>query len=101
MNRPRLKLKDLGYISVIKRIYNFSDYPAIDIGLYAYFVQGGSYVRYDININPGSHTMKLLGNGSLLYKIMTNYDFDGDCLTDVEETIMQGISDLNPRVLNI
>jgi len=81
---------------VIKRIYNSSDYPAIDSALYAYFVQGGSYIRYDININPGIHIMKLLGNGSLLYKIMTNYDFDGDTISDAEETHEEGLYNLNP-----
>ncbi len=81
---------------IIKRIYNTSDYPAIDSVLYAYFVQGGSYVRYDINLNPGIHTMKLLGNGSLIYKIMTNYDFDGDTISDAEEAHEEGLYNLNP-----
>jgi hypothetical protein len=86
---------------IIKRIYNSSDYPAIDSALYAYFVQGGSYIRYDININPGIHTMKMLGNGSLLYKIMTNYDFDGDTISDAEEVHEEGLYELNPVIPDI
>ncbi|TFF90361.1 MAG: hypothetical protein EU548_03395, partial [Promethearchaeota archaeon] len=70
---------------IVNDIYNTSDYPEIDSAFYSYIKNQGPYLRFDFNVETFNHTLKIMGNGSLDYKIIVNYDWDLDELDDVEE----------------
>ena len=87
---------------LINNIYNTSDYPEIDSGFLSYFQEGGPYLRFDLNMIPMEHSIKMKGNGSIDYKIMVNYDWDADLIDDVEELQKKVILEqLNPIIPNI
>lgn len=86
---------------ILKEIYNTSDYPEIDSALYAALIEGGSYIRFDIDVDPGDHSLKLKGNGTLNYKIVTNLDFDRDKISDADEVLQEDLYDIDPLVPDI
>ncbi|TFF90390.1 MAG: hypothetical protein EU548_03250, partial [Promethearchaeota archaeon] len=86
----------------INDIYNTSTYPEIDSGFLSYMRNQGPYLRYDLNMIPGEHQLKIKGNGSIDIKIIVNYDWDGDGLEDVEEIQKETVYDqLDPTKPNI
>lgn len=88
--------------SVLKYAYDTVNYPEIDPQIYSYFVDDGSYIRFDIEVLPDTHILQLLGNGTIEYIIMANYDWDQDELPDVYEVQKKMfIVPLNPIKPNI
>ncbi|NVM27422.1 MAG: hypothetical protein HWN65_01160 [Candidatus Helarchaeota archaeon] len=86
---------------VINDIYNTSDYPEIDSAFYSYFVDDGAYLSFSLNMEPNEHTMKIMGNGSIAYKIMPNLDWDEDLISDMEEVQQElFIPQLDPMIPN-
>lgn len=87
---------------ILNNIYNTSEYPEIDSAIFSYYYEGGPYIRFDLNLDPNQHVMKLKGNGTLNYKIMLNLDWDKDQLPDVEEVQQQiKYERLDPTVPNV
>lgn len=87
---------------LLNDIYTTSIYPEIDSAFYSYFFEGGSYIRFDLNLEPDLHVMKLKGNGSLNYKIMVNHDWDKDEIPDVKEVQQHSMNALlDPTYPNI
>jgi len=82
----------------LKNIFNTTEYPEVYSALFATMVQGGSYVRFDIDVEPGMHRLKIKGNGTLEYKIVMNLDFDGDKFSDADEVHQEGFYDLDPTL---
>jgi hypothetical protein len=70
---------------VINEIYQTDQYPEIDSAFFSYFVEEGAYIRFDLDMVPKSHTMRIKGQGSLNYKIIVNLDWDEDLVHDVDE----------------
>ena len=48
-------------------------------------MERGTYIRYDITLEPGDYTLLFQGNGSIEYKIVVNSDWDEDMFNDVDE----------------
>ncbi|MFX1442485.1 MAG: hypothetical protein ACFFHV_03635, partial [Promethearchaeota archaeon] len=93
-----------GESTLLKRIHDTADYPEIDPLFYCLFIERGTYIRYDINLEPGANKLILRGDGQLEYKILVNYDWDKDYLNDVDEvqqTDMYQAFDLNPTIPDI
>lgn len=70
---------------VINNIYNSSTYPDVDSAFYSYFMEEGSYLYFSLDMLPKEHSLRIMGNGSLKYKIMVNFDWDQDLISDVDE----------------
>ncbi|NVM27420.1 MAG: hypothetical protein HWN65_01150 [Candidatus Helarchaeota archaeon] len=88
--------------TVINDIYNTSDYPELDSAFYSYFAEKGGYLSFDLNMDPGEHTMRVMGNGSIAYKIFPSFDWDQDLISDVEEVQQEVfIPRLGPATPNI
>ena len=90
--------------TLLKRIYDTAEYPEIDPMFYCLFIERGTYIRYDINLEPGIYKLILRGNGQLEYKILINSDWDKDCLNDVDEmqqSAMYEKFDLVPTIPDI
>ena len=51
----------------------------------------GTYIQYDIHMNPGEHTILLKGNSTIEYKIVVNGDWDADSLSNSKEIQKEGI----------
>ncbi|GAH00139.1 unnamed protein product, partial [marine sediment metagenome] len=66
-------------------IYDTSEYPEIDSSMFSYFVEEGSYLQFDLDMEPEIHTIKVKGNGSIQYKTLVDLDWDQDLIDDVEE----------------
>jgi len=89
---------------VLKDRYDTENYPEIESQLYSYIAEGGSYIRFDIEVQANSHLLTIMGNGSVEYIIMINDDWDEDDLPDVLEVQKQdfnGFHDLGPTIPNI
>ncbi|MFW9881330.1 MAG: hypothetical protein ACFFG0_50340, partial [Candidatus Thorarchaeota archaeon] len=70
---------------IINNIYNTTDYPEVDSVLLMEWKYDGTYVQFDLDMEPKQHLMKIKGNGSIDYKIIVNSDWDDDFISDVEE----------------
>ena len=81
--------------TVIKRVHDTDEYPEIDPLFYCLFIERGTYIRYDLNIQPGEYTLILQGNGSIEYKILVNSDWDEDMISDVDEIQQEDKYDFN------
>ena len=93
-----------GGSTLLKRIHDTADYPEIDPLFYCLFVERGSYIRYDITLEPGANELILRGDGQVEYKILVNSDWDRDYLNDIDEvqqTDMYVDFDLDPTVPDI
>ncbi|MCP4762707.1 MAG: hypothetical protein GY870_13090, partial [archaeon] len=92
-----------GEYTMFKRTYATDDYPEIDPLFYSLFFEQGTYIRYDIFLEPGEHSLILGGKGTLEYIIMVNLDWDGDLLSDVEEIQKDDLYNfkLDPMVADI
>ena len=91
-----VKLKDANDEStLLKRIHDTTTYPEIDPLFYCLLIERGTYIRFDINLEPGEYKLVLKGNGSLKYKIMVNLDWDEDLLDDVDEIQQEGLYDFD------
>jgi hypothetical protein len=88
-------VNETGGSTLLKRIQDTAEYPEIDPLFYCLFIERGSYIRYDINIEPGEYTLLFQGNGSLEYKIMVNSDWDKDEISDVDELQQEDAYDFN------
>ncbi|MFX1481394.1 MAG: hypothetical protein ACFFCI_25220 [Promethearchaeota archaeon] len=98
-NWLRVELQNgTGSGTLLKRIYNTTDYPEVDPLFYCLFVERGTYIRYDITLEPGDYTLLFQGNGSIEYKILVNSDWDEDMFKDVDEIQQNDMYefDLNP-----
>ena len=71
--------------NVINDVYDPNYYPEIDSTLFSYFIEDGSYLSFIFHLEPQEHVLNIRGNGSLNYKIISNYDWDEDLIYDVEE----------------
>lgn len=78
-----------------------TDFYEINSQLFSYYLDGGPYIRFDIDVAPGSHNLSLQGDGALKYKIVVNFDWDGDYLSDVEEFQYELLYNVNPTVPDI
>ncbi|MDD1776948.1 MAG: hypothetical protein LUQ65_02185, partial [Candidatus Helarchaeota archaeon] len=59
-------------------------------------------MRFDLNMIPQEHTVKMKGNGSIDYKIVVNYDWDFDEIDDVEEIQKKwNFGALDPTIPNV
>ena len=88
--------------NVINDVYDPSYYPEIDSTLFSYFVEDGSYLSFIFHLDPQEHSLNIKGNGSLNYKIISNYDWDGDLIFDVEEVQKELFYDnLDPTIPNV
>lgn len=88
--------------NVVNDVYDPSYYPEIDSTLFSYFVEDGSYLSFIFHLDPKEHILKIKGNGSLAYKIISNFDWDRDLISDVEEVQKELFYDnLNPTIPNI
>ena len=100
-----VELKDVNDEStILKRIHDTADYPEIDPLFYCLFIERGTYIRYDINLEPGMNKLILRGDGQLEYKIMVNSDWDKDYLNDVDEVQQNDMYeefDLDPTIPDI
>lgn len=73
---------------VINDIYNTSSgYPDIDSVLLIRTVYDGSYLQFDLHMEPKLHQMKIKGNGTIDYKIISSYHWDNNLISDVEELL--------------
>lgn len=71
---------------VMKNIFEPSqEIPKIESYIYNYFVEEGVSTKFDINLEPGPHQLKLKGNGTVSFLIVVNLDWDDDLINDVEE----------------
>lgn len=86
---------------LLKDVYNPSDYPEIDSQLYSYFVERGAYISFDVELEPGEHTMFLAGDGDIEYRIMVNSDWDEDYLEDIYEVQNRFMLDLDPEIPDV
>ena len=85
-NWLRVEIIDkFGESTILKRIHDTANYPEIDPLFYCLFIERGTYIRYDVNLEPGDYRLLLQGNGSIEYKILVNSDWDKDLLSDVDE----------------
>lgn len=100
-----VELKDVNDEStILKRIHDTAEYPEIDPLFYCLFIERGTYIRYDINLEPGINKLILRGDGQLKYKILVNSDWDEDFLNDVGEVQQNDIYnefDLDPTIPDI
>lgn len=89
-----------GDSTIIKSMYNTTDYPEIDSRLYALFIEQGTYVRFDITVDPGEYNLIFRGNGTMEFKIIVNSDWDLDLIDDVDEIQQEGVYEftLDPKV---
>ena len=76
---------ETGGSTLLKRIQDTENFPEIDPLFYCLFVEHGTYIQYDINLEPGEYRLLLKGDGSLEYKIMVNLDWDRDEINDIDE----------------
>ena len=83
---------------ILKKMFDIQNYPEIDSQLYSFFVEGGEFLRFDFNVDPGDHHLWLKGNGDVEYKIVTNYDWDDDDLGDVDEFQLADVYNVDPGV---
>ncbi|MFW9874014.1 MAG: hypothetical protein ACFFG0_12980, partial [Candidatus Thorarchaeota archaeon] len=87
---------------IVNNIYNTTDYPELDSVYLMKWRYDGSYLQFDLNMSPEEHEMKIKGNGSIDYKIIVNYDWDNDLISDTEEVQKQFFySELDPAIANI
>ncbi len=86
---------------VLKEVYDPADYPEMNSQLYSYYLEGGAYIRFDYNMEPGDHLLKLKGDGDLDYKILVNLDWDGDEIYDVEEVQQELFYDIDPTIPDV
>ena len=87
---------------IINRIYDTSEYPEIESNFYSYFIEDGSYIQFDLDMDPNYHTVKIKGNGSIEYKILVNLDWDEDLIEDADEVQKELFYDeLDPTIPNI
>ncbi|MHA1231639.1 MAG: hypothetical protein ACTSPQ_13415 [Candidatus Helarchaeota archaeon] len=87
---------------IINNIYNTTTHPEINSAFYSYYVEKGAYLVFTFHMDPKEHICCILGNGSLRYKIITNYDWDGDLLSDLEEVQKELIlHELDPSKSNV
>lgn len=70
---------------IINNICNTSTYPEFEPVYAISFISEGIYIQFDLDIIPEEHTLKIKGNGSVDYKIITNYDWDQDSVSDAGE----------------
>jgi len=87
--------------NILKNNYSTTLYPEIDSQLYSYFIEGGSYLSFDYNAEPDLHEMKISGDGSVEYKIVSNYDWDDDDLSDIDEIQKEDLYGLDPTTANL
>ncbi|MFX1400245.1 MAG: hypothetical protein ACFE8V_03245 [Promethearchaeota archaeon] len=88
--------------NILKYNYSTTLYPEIDSQLYSYFIEGGEYLSFDYNADPKrKHEMKLSGDGSVEYKIVSNYDWDGDDISDIDEIQKEELYGLDPATPNL
>ncbi|NVM34618.1 MAG: hypothetical protein HWN81_03420 [Candidatus Lokiarchaeota archaeon] len=94
---------ETGGSTLLKRIHDTAEYPEIDPLFYCMFIERGTYIRYDINLEPGEYRLLLKGDGLLEYKIIVNLDWDEDLLDDVDEVQQEGLYDfeLDPTYADI
>ncbi len=88
---------------VLKEIYDTADYPEVDPLFYCLVVEQGSYIRYDLTLDPGKYKLIFRGNGDLEYKIVVNSDWDKDLIDDVEELQQEAFYNfkLDPKIPDI
>jgi len=83
-------------------IYNTSSYSDIESDFIITWEHGGTYLQFDLHIEPKQHLMKIKGNGTIDYKIISSYDWDEDFISDVEEVQTQLFnSELDPTIKNV
>lgn len=81
--------------TVLKRIHDTAIYPEIDPRFYCLFMERGTYIQFDVSLDPGEYTLLLQGNGSIEFKILVNSDWDEDYIKDVEEIQKSDLHDFN------
>ncbi|MHA2251721.1 MAG: hypothetical protein ACXAD7_15260, partial [Candidatus Kariarchaeaceae archaeon] len=87
---------------VLKNVFDPSQgYPDIDSQAYSSLVEDGRYISFDLNLKPGTHLMKVSGDGLINYKIVVNLDWDNDLLSDVDEIQKNAYYDIDPTIPNI
>jgi hypothetical protein len=96
-------VNETGKNKVLKDIYDIADYPEVDPLFYCLVVEQGSYIRYDLNLDPGKYKLIFRGDGDLEYKIVVNSDWDRDLIDDVEELQQEAFYNfnLNPIIPDI
>ena len=71
--------------TVINNIYDTDTYLEVDTPFLISSFFNGMYLQYDLNLVPGEHVIKFLGDGEIEYKIVVSSDWDQDYLSDVDE----------------
>ncbi len=88
--------------TIINNIYDTATNEELDPVYAITFLFDGNYLQYDLDVIPQLHTLKVKGNGSIDYKIITNSDWDKDYLSDTEEIQkMDGINMYDPITPNV
>lgn len=87
---------------VINDVYSPPEYPKIDSIYVITWKYGGTYLQFDLHMEPGQHQIEVKGNGTINYKIISSYDWDNDLISDVEEVQKQNFnSELDPTIPNV
>ncbi len=87
---------------VINDVYPVPEYPEIDSVYVIAFKYDGTYLQFDLHMKPDQHQIKIKGNGTIDYKIISSYDWDNDLISDVEEVQKQNFnSELDPTIPNV
>ena len=96
-------VNETGKNKVLKDIYDTANYPEVDPLFYCLVVEQGSYIRYDLNLDPGKYKLIFRGDGNLEYKIVVNSDWDKDLIDDVEELQQEAFYNfkLDPKIPDI
>ncbi len=71
--------------TVINEVYDIVSHDEVDPAILAYTIFSGSYIQYDLFLDPGQHTLKFKGNGTVNFKVMVSSDWDMDFISDVIE----------------
>jgi len=89
--------------TVINEMYtNYSNYEEVDSAFLIATMFDGVYLQYDLNLIPSQHVIKIKGNGTLDYKIISLGDWDNDYIYDIEEIQNEPLdSRYDPLVSNI
>ncbi|MFX1555251.1 MAG: hypothetical protein ACFFBV_15110, partial [Promethearchaeota archaeon] len=87
---------------VLKNIFDPEQgFPEIDSLAYSSLIEDGNYISFDIDLEPGAHSIKILGNGTIDYKILVNLDWDNDLLNDVDEIQRENYYNFDPTIPDI
>ena len=87
---------------VINNIYTTTDYPEVDSAFLIRWRYDGTYIQFDLDMEPKLHQMKIKGNGTIDFKIVVNSDWDNDLISDVEEIQKELFyTELDPTIPNV